>query len=377
MAFRQDFCSRMTKVLILHDSPDYGGHERMFLNLLPALDSARFEVTACVPAANEKLANQIRVALPRSEVQRWPFLKRRGEPYLRYFRWRYRRHVRRTFATIAPDVVLLVQGRIENLAVPLSALPVGARIVSYLPMAHRIAETRQGDILGDGIRRGLYRRPTQFIVPSAAVADQVRRAGGTAPVAIVDNVIDAAQRLSKVAARNALNLPLRRKIALFMGRLEPRQKGIDILLDALRRAEPASFAEWTILFVGDGPSRASIENAAKRMKIELKLIPWTDQPDLYLSAADVLLLPSRWEGLPLVMLEALQHGVPILASNIDVYRASLPPSAIVDFATVDLARALEQAVCSRWQQVEGTPVRGDLKTARLRFAEALECGVRS
>jgi glycosyltransferase involved in cell wall biosynthesis len=269
-------------------------------------------------------------------------------------------------------VVLLVQGRIENLAVPLSALPTGARIVSYLPMAHRIAEMRRSDIFGDRIRRGLYRRPNRFIVPSSAVADQVRRAGGIAPVAIVDNIVDVGQRLPKAVARDMLGLPLQRKIALFMGRLEPRQKGIDVLLAALRRAGPASLASWTFLFVGDGPGKAALDKAARRMKIDLNVVSWTDRPDLYLSAADVFLLPSRWEGLPLVMLEALQHGLPVLASNIDVYRASLPGSAIVDFATVDLADALERTIVAQEKRCEGVSIQGDIERARTRFVEALE-----
>jgi glycosyltransferase involved in cell wall biosynthesis len=362
----------MTKILILHDSPDYGGHEQMLLNLLPALNSARFQVVVCVAEANRKLADQIKRALPQCEIRAWPYVKQRGEPYLRYFRWRYRRHVRRAFTAIEPDVVLLVQGRIENLAVPLTALPKAARIVSYLPMAHRIAETRRGDLFGDRIRRGLYRRPHQFIVPSSAVADQVRCAGGTASVAIVDNIVETGERVPQPTARGLLALPIRQKIAMFMGRLEPRQKGIDVLLGSLRRADPASLVGWTFLFVGDGPGKIALEKAALGMKFDLRVVPWTDQPNLYLSAADVLLLPSRWEGLPLVMLEALQHDLPILASNIDVYRASLPDHAIVDFSNVDIADALERIILPHEQRAEYLSIKRDIENARTRFIEALE-----
>jgi glycosyltransferase involved in cell wall biosynthesis len=361
----------MTHVLILHDSADFGGHERMFLKLLPALDAGRYQVTACVPATNARLIDGIGHALPHCDIRPWPFVKRRGEPYLRHFRWRYRRQVRRAFATIRPDVVLLVQGRIENLAVPLSALPKAARVVSYLPMAHRIAEMRRGDIFGDHVRRGLYRRPDSFIAPSPAVADQVLRAGGMASVSVVENVVDAREIVPLDVARKALGLPSRKKIALFMGRLEPRQKGLDVLLAALRRADAGSLGEWIFLFVGDGPGKSALDDLAARSKLDLRVISWTEQPNLYLSAADVLLLPSRWEGLPLVMLEALQHGLPIISSDIDVYRASLPATAIVDFTTVDLVEALERATMPEEERA-CTLSASDLETVRHRFVEALE-----
>jgi glycosyltransferase involved in cell wall biosynthesis len=361
----------MTNVLILHDSVDFGGHERMFLNLLPALDAARFKVTACVPATNTKLVDAIGRTLPHCEIRPWRFVKRRGEPYLRYFRWRYRRHVRGAFATIRPDVVLLVQGRIENLAVPLSALPKAARIVSYLPMAHQIAEMRRGDIFGDRARRGLYRRPNGFIVPSPEVAGQLRRAGGMAPVFVVENVVDAGEHVPQELARQKLDLPLQGKIAIFMGRLEPRQKGLDILLAAMRRADPTRLSDWTFMFVGEGPGKTMLRDAARRIRLDLKIIAWTDQPNLYLSASNVLLLPSRWEGLPLVMLEALQHGLPMLASDIDVYRASLPDCAIVDFSKIDLAAALERAI-ARDEPCAGDLEMGTVESARIRFSEAVQ-----
>jgi glycosyltransferase involved in cell wall biosynthesis len=63
-----------------------------------------------------------------------------------------------------------------------------------------------------------------------------------------------------------------------------------------------------------------------------------------LAAADLLLMPSRWEGVPLVMLEAMTYGVPILGSNIDVFRDYLSPANRIDFAAEDLAGAMARAI---------------------------------
>lgn len=323
------------KLLMFHDSPDFGGHERMLLALLPAvLDDPRLSALAMtVPSANARL----RAGLETLGVRTidWPFEKRRAEPYLRGLRLRYRAAVRALIAAERPDTVLLVQGRIENTAVPMMAVPRGPRLVSYVPMAHLLAEMGRGAI-GDRVRRALYARPDAFVVPSEAVAAQVRSAGGSAPVAVAHNVVDPPLRTERDAARAALGLPSAGRIALSMGRLDVAQKGLDVLLAAIARGG-RGLAGWTVLFVGDGPGRPEIEAAGG----VVRLVPWTDRPDLYLSAADALLLPSRWEGVPLVMLEAMAYGLPILASGIDVFELYLPRANRVDFAAVDLGPALE------------------------------------
>ena len=330
------------KLLILHDSADFGGHERMFLALLPGLmvREPQTEIVFCFPEANMRLREVVQALSPRIRIVTWPFVKRRAEPYLGWLRWRYRRAVRQVLETERPDTVLLVQGRIENLVVPMLAKLGGARLVSYLPMAHRMAEMDRSGLIGDRVRRWLYRRPDHYIVPSPAVALQVEAAGATAPITVAHNFVGAPPKRSKGVARLALGLPSKRRIALFLGRLDPAQKGLDRLVAAIERAGSERLSGWTFLFVGDGPGRPLLERLVGRAGLDVRLVSWTDQPDMYLSAADVMLLPSRFEGLPLVLLEAMHCGLPVLASDIDVMRDYLPAEALVNFQTVDLPAAL-------------------------------------
>jgi len=367
------------RLLILHDSPDFGGHERMLLRLLPAVLDGRggFDETIfCLPAVNRRLRAGLEALSPAPRLIEWPFVKRRGEPYLGRLRLRYRRAVRRLAEAVRPDTVLLVQGRIENLAVPMRALPRSTRLVSYLPMAHRLADMGRRGGVGDRVRRALYRRPDRFIVPSAAVASQVGAAGGVAPVTVAHNIVDPPPRTGRAQARAALGLPADGRTALFLGRLDTAQKGIDLLTGAIARAPEAGLRGWTFLFVGDGPGRAALERFAAESRADIRLVPWTDRPDLHLSAADALLLPSRWEGLPLTMLEAMAYRLPVLASDIDVYRLHLPAENIVDFAhadlTVALARLVEPDAADRFALHAARildPL--TLAAARARFADAL------
>lgn len=101
-----------------------------------------------------------------------------------------------------------------------------------------------------------------------------------------------------------------------VGRLA-RQKGIDILLDALGKIE-ASVRERLMLFVvGDGPERERLQAQSRAHGLE-SIVRWLgEQPaEQILAAFDLLVLPSRYEGMPYVLLEAQRAGLPIVASDV-------------------------------------------------------------
>jgi glycosyltransferase involved in cell wall biosynthesis len=151
---------------------------------------------------------------------------------------------------------------------------------------------------------------------------------------------------------------------LFLGRLDVRQKGIDTLIAAIRRYADR-LAGWTFFFVGAGEGAKACEGLRTELRghVEVHCVSWTERPQEALAAADLLLMPSRWEGVPLVMLEAMGRGLPILASDIDVFRDYLPDANRVDFATVDLPSAMTLVI---------EPERADLYRllARKRLAES-------
>lgn len=100
-----------------------------------------------------------------------------------------------------------------------------------------------------------------------------------------------------------------------VGRLDP-QKGFDVMLDALAHPSLRDGA-WRWAIAGDGPARESI--AAQRDRLGLggrvTLLGRRPAADL-LARADVLLAPSRAEGMPLAPMEAMEAGVLVVASRI-------------------------------------------------------------
>ncbi len=330
------------KLLVLQDSPQFGGHEIMFLKLLPAALSGAFdEVVVRMPQANKAFYDALqRLRAARLKIKPWRFVKRTAEPWLADFRHTYASAVKAAVEEEKPSTILLLQGRIENLAVPMLSIPEEHFVVSYIPMAHSLAEMGRTGGLGDRVRRRLYRRPDRFVVPSPAVANQLVRAGARAPAIVVENVVDPPP-MSHRKLRSELRLPAGRKIALFMGRFDTGQKGLDLLAGAMTRGA-ADLSDWTFLFVGSGAGQGAIEGIRDLpdASLDIRILPWAEKPYDILQACDVLLMPSRFEGVPLVMLEAMSCGLPILASDLDVFRDYLPETHRADFTTVDLPERL-------------------------------------
>jgi glycosyltransferase involved in cell wall biosynthesis len=103
-------------------------------------------------------------------------------------------------------------------------------------------------------------------------------------------------------------------VVLTVGRLS-RQKAHEVVVAAA--AEPALAPDIHFVWVGDGPERERLTaTIAERGLMERFTLVGTS-PDVatHLRAADVFVLPSRFEGSPFAMMEALAHGVPVVVSD--------------------------------------------------------------
>jgi glycosyltransferase involved in cell wall biosynthesis len=97
-----------------------------------------------------------------------------------------------------------------------------------------------------------------------------------------------------------------------LGRLTD-QKGYDLLVRALPELPVA-----TLVLVGDGPEREPLQALASELGVadRLQVTGWRAHPRGYLSSFDVFALPSRWEGMPLSILEAMHAGLPVVAGDV-------------------------------------------------------------
>ncbi len=97
-----------------------------------------------------------------------------------------------------------------------------------------------------------------------------------------------------------------------------RQKGIDVLIDALPRVLACRPQIQVVIAGREGNQTAQLRDAIVRLGLDdiVRLLGTRDDVADLLSAADLLVAPSRWEGLPGVLIEALALEAPIVASDL-------------------------------------------------------------
>ena len=103
------------------------------------------------------------------------------------------------------------------------------------------------------------------------------------------------------------------KKLLSMGRLE-REKGIDFLLHAFSRVAPLH-PSWSLEIWGEGPQQSLLEELASKLNLNerVRFRGFTHNPFQVMQGSDLFVLPSRFDGFPNVLLEALACGLPIVS----------------------------------------------------------------
>lgn len=217
------------------------------------------------------------------------------------------------------------------------------------------------------------------LVVSRDLADVV---GGARDVerALVASVLPTPSR-DATSVRRELGVPDAAPLLVAVGRLHP-QKGFDVLIEAarsLRETVPGS----VVVIAGDGPQRSVLQDHIEAAGVDVRLIgDRSDVADL-VHAADVVVMPSRWEGWPLAAAEVLGAGRPFVATRVGglpdlVGDAALlvepedPGSLAAALAKVltDVRLAADLATTAR-RRAETLPTDGDVVTQLLSCYEHL------
>jgi len=118
------------------------------------------------------------------------------------------------------------------------------------------------------------------------------------------------------ADRKELGIKKNGFVILYAGLIVPR-KGIDIMLKVVKRLSKKQ-KNIKLLLVGEGPEKEKYQEIAKSYGIKDNVLfkSWRKDIPNIMKSADILLLPSRGEGLPGIVMEAMASGLPVVASNI-------------------------------------------------------------
>jgi glycosyltransferase involved in cell wall biosynthesis len=299
-------------VLLVESGQAVGGTERVVWELATRLPPARFDVRVWlspVPALDEfaqALAGRGLAVDRVAEVDsRWDFGGMLGT-------WSRLRRLK-------PDVIHVHH-----------VWPAADR---YLASLARAAGTRHlvvtEHIVGQphsGGQRALKRdelaRADAVTAVCGAVAEMLVNDYGIARerVRVVPNGADLPDEQAELAParayRERFNASLIRPLWVVAGRLE-EQKGHAVLFNALAEVRKRGL-DFTLAVAGDGTLRAELEQLAEQLGIgnRVRFLGALDDVGPLLAAADAVVLPSLWEGLPLVLLEAMVRSRPVVATAV-------------------------------------------------------------
>ena len=146
---------------------------------------------------------------------------------------------------------------------------------------------------------------------------------------------------------------------LTIGRFTPLHKGIDLLIEAFNLIAKKN-NEWHLDIVGEGAEESTFRRLIKEHQLEdrITIHPFTNQIQDYYSHTQIYVLSSRWEGMPLVLVEAMAHGLPIISSDLPVSKEIMGDFGMYfkNGNIEDLAQRLEDATHIDWQEKSKTAI---------------------
>jgi len=306
-------------VRILHVIQElgHGGAEQVVRRLSEA-SLARGDAVA-IACAGE-------VSLPRgADRLRLPMIARRPDRTLATA-WR----IRRFAASWRPDVI-----HAHNPGIALATALAARRGASWPALVTLHGVPPEDDRATARLLRWT-RLPVVACGPGVAAS---LHAHGLEPLTTICNGIAAPPPAADQGAlRREWGLPTDLRLVMAAGRLVP-QKRHDVALSAI-----ATLPHAALVIVGDGPLRSALERQIGELRLapRVRLVGARSDARALLAAADVVVQPSDWEGLPLVVLEAMRAARPVVASSVPGLRELIrdgedgllvPPDDAVALAT--------------------------------------------
>lgn len=307
------------KVLFLLPAMAGGGAERVVIHLLRRLDPTEFVPSLLLLDRSGELLPEIPPDVPVFECGRHG--KNRG--------WAWMGVLARTMSESRADLIVSLLWA-TNLAAVAARRKAGLRTPLILCERLSLEGTDEGAVRTLVRRVGtfaLHRFADRVTANSVALARQVERTAGLPPgsVVTIPNPIDLDGLRALASDPDAVppeSASWPRPWTVSVGRLH-RQKGFDVLI----RAFATSCAAGTLVLVGDGTERDSLRRTAEGAGVSERVVftGFLRNPHAVLARADVFVLPSRYEGFPNALVEAMALARPCIAT-----RCPTGPEEIVD-----------------------------------------------
>jgi glycosyltransferase involved in cell wall biosynthesis len=340
----------MRNIVFYSESAIYGGHEKMAVAAHTAIRThiAGIQICWIVNSQNHTLMDVLmKAGIDYTTLVEAPAFSLLSNPF---------RAVRKILSnaarlrTLSPDLVMLVQGSIVGSYDGIFSAKIGKfPCCSYIPMAFRISDYKQQRIpsLANLLWSFLYRTILSYITIDSEMAERLRRNNRKASIFVVDNYVPKGESLCiRQPTLASLGIPPGRKVLAVIGRIAFHHKCQDWIVRELNN--DSFLKDKYVLFVGDGSDAPALQAMlVPEVRDRFGLIGWKkDLREVY-AATDVLVIPSKVEGVPLVMLEALGYGIPVVGTDQDGMRSWLPKQWRFSRGdTVGLKRGIEAALAA-------------------------------
>ena len=291
------------RILLWSEALVFGGHEVMAIRLAEGLSSRHgWEIAWCVHPSNQEL---IAALSPQQAIIRQTKEDSISRRFPLFALGRRCDFFRKLVSRWQPQVVCLVQGWPTAGITPL-LVPCDVPIVSYVPLF----PAKSSGIRSFAARwwaRTILSRASRVITVSMTLAEHLS-SFLPQPALCVENWVQPAlpQKFP----------PSQEPVLAIIGRLDHHQKGHDILLPALACLR-ASGMRFRLRIVGIGPDEAMIRSLTTSLQLDdrVDFAGWLPTAQAF-TGVHLVLMPSRFEGSPLVAIEAALRHIPVVGSDI-------------------------------------------------------------
>ncbi len=295
--------------MVLYE-PSSSGHGTHVVSLVKSLKNDRYRITVVCPTSNVLTIERLRRA--GVTVVPLPIRKLRNvRALLRLVRLLKREKVH----------IIHIHGQEAGIWGRIAAWIAGVPVVVYTPQTVDIRQKRF---------QGLYYLIERLL---ASVTDMLISVNEGDRLRLISEGIISPQKTTTIhngievrdfpvgvdigTTKRNLGIESEGPVVAQIGRLS-EQKGPLYLLEAAAQISQVR-SDVTFLMVGEGPLRAQIEARAKELGLSNNLLlpGWRSDVPAIMSCVDVVVLPSLWEGLPYVVLEAMASAKPVVATAVN------------------------------------------------------------
>lgn len=330
----------MKTILFYDDGNGFGGHLVSVLDAVKyLLEQTHLNVGFMFFEGNQRLNERLRLLnkqFAQLSLYPVPFQEPKLKTIGAFFSFPTVAKIQTLMDKVHPDVVIIAQGSIEACSLGvLAAKRGGYRTISFIALPQKLAIMgAKLSWLRDRLNLYYYRLPDQFITTSLHAKAALTENGVKSPISLAYYGPDLRtwQIYDRAQSRQKFEISEHEYVVGLVARIQFVHKGHDFLIDAIAKYRD-KLEGIKFLIVGDGPDEEKLRSLIQfnNLQNQVVLVPWSNDSSYIYSAIDLLIIPSRFEGLPLVMLEAMYYEVPVIGSNIAGLSEVLPQNWLFEF----------------------------------------------